>query len=60
MFLSGGDVTKQPAITSVWPNFGPQAGGTLVTFTGQNLDQFGVPRVYFSDNGVKLIPTYLK
>ena len=35
------------AVDSVWPLYGPVAGGTRVTVTGQSLNMFTVAAVYF-------------
>jgi len=44
-------VDAGPVVSNVWPLFGPQAGGTLVTVTGSELTDYQQPTiVFFSSN----------
>ena len=42
------------SVDSVWPLYGPVAGGTQVTITGQSVSVFTVTAVYFGQH--KLYP----
>ena len=41
------DVDAGPTVSNVWPLFGPQAGGTLVTVTGRELTESQQPMIVF-------------
>ena len=51
-----------PVVSSVWPLFGPQAGGTLVTVNGTELYDSQQPDIILissdSDNIITLQSTY--
>jgi len=46
--LFGGCCASEgPAVSNVWPLFGPQAGGTRVTVTGSKLTDYQEPMIVF-------------